>query len=181
MGGSFTYLPLRVNQAGVIPIIFAVSLVLVPSFGGQYLSQAANPQIQNIGRWLAANFDSLSMTYNLVYFLLVIGFTYFYTAVIFNPVKIADDIKKSGAFIAGIRPGVATAAYLNHILVRITLAGAVFLGTVAILPSLVSQMTGVQTLAIGGTGLLIVVSVVLDTAKQFESKLVERNYERFLK
>ncbi len=181
VGGSFTYLPLRVNQAGVIPIIFAVSLVLVPSFGGQYLSQAANPQIQNIGRWLAANFDSLSMTYNLVYFLLVIGFTYFYTAVIFNPVKIADDIKKSGAFIAGIRPGVATAAYLNHILVRITLAGAVFLGTVAILPSLVSQMTGVQTLAIGGTGLLIVVSVVLDTAKQFESKLVEQRYEGFLK
>lgn len=181
VGGSFTYLPLRVNQAGVIPIIFAVSLVLVPSFGGQYLSQAANPQMQNIGRWLLVNFGSESMTYNLVYFLLVIGFTYFYTAVIFNPVKIAEDIKKSGAFIAGIRPGSATAAYLNYILVRITLAGAIFLGAVAILPSIVSQVTGIQTLAIGGTGLLIVVSVVLDTAKQFESKLVEKSYEGFLK
>lgn len=181
VGGSFTYLPLRVNQAGVIPIIFAVSLVLVPSFGGQYLSQAASPQMQNIGRWLLVNFGSESMTYNLIYFLLVIGFTYFYTAVIFNPVKIAEDIKKSGAFIAGIRPGSATAAYLNYILVRITLAGAIFLGAVAILPSIVSQMTGIQTLAIGGTGLLIVVSVVLDTAKQFESKLVEKSYEGFLK
>lgn len=181
VGGSFTYLPLRVNQAGVIPIIFAVSLVLVPSFGGQYLSQAASPQMQNIGRWLLVNFNARTMTYNLVYFLLVIGFTYFYTAVIFNPVKIAEDIKKSGAFIAGIRPGSATAAYLNYILVRITLAGAIFLGAVAILPSIVSQMTGIQTLAIGGTGLLIVVSVVLDTAKQFESKLVEKSYEGFLK
>ncbi|MFA6453245.1 MAG: preprotein translocase subunit SecY [Microgenomates group bacterium] len=181
VGGSFTYLPLRVNQAGVIPIIFAVSLVLVPSFGGQYLSQANNPSLQNIGRWLAINFNAQSVTYNLTYFLLVLGFTYFYTAVIFNPVKIADDIKKSGAFIAGIRPGIATAAYLNYILVRITLAGAIFLGAVAILPSLVSQVTGVQTLAVGGTGILIVVSVVLDTAKQFESKLVERNYQGFLK
>jgi len=181
VGGSFTYLPLRVNQAGVIPIIFAVSLVLVPSFGGQYLSQASNPQLQNIGRWLAVNFSAQSITYNITYFLLVIGFTYFYTAVIFNPVKIAEDIKKSGAFIAGIRPGVATASYLNYILVRITLAGAIFLGAVAILPSLVSQATGLQTLAVGGTGILIVVSVVLDTAKQFESKLVERNYQGFLK
>lgn len=181
VGGSFTYLPLRVNQAGVIPIIFAVSLVLVPSFGGQYLSQAANPTLQNIGRWLATNFNAQSAAYNITYFLLVIGFTYFYTAVIFNPVKIAEDIKKSGAFIAGIRPGAATAAYLNYILVRITLAGAIFLGAVAILPSLASQATGIQTLAIGGTGILIVVSVILDTAKQFESKLVERNYEGFLK
>lgn len=181
VGGSFTYLPLRVNQAGVIPIIFAVSLVLVPSFGGQYLSQAGNPALQNIGRWLAVNFNAQTAMYNITYFLLVIGFTYFYTAVIFNPVKISDDIKKSGAFIAGIRPGAATAAYLNYILVRITLAGAIFLGAVAILPSIVSQMTGVQTLAIGGTGILIVVSVVLDTAKQFESKLVERNYQGFLK
>ena len=128
-----------------------------------------------------SNFQVSSITYNLVYFFLVIGFTYFYTAVIFNPQKIAEDIKKSGAFIAGIRPGSATAAYLNYILVRITLAGAIFLGTVAIIPSIVSQITNVQTLAIGGTGLLIVVSVVLDTAKQFESKLVERNYEAFLK
>ncbi len=181
VGGSSTYLPLRVNQAGVIPIIFAVSLVLIPSFAGQYLSQMANTNLANIGRFLSANFQVESWTYNIVYFLLVIGFTYFYTAVIFNPTKIADEIKKTGAFIPGIRPGTATAHYLNYILVRITLAGALFLGCVAILPSIAAQITGVTTLVLGGTGLLIVVSVILDTAKQFESKLIERNYEGFLK
>jgi len=178
---SFSYLPLRVNQAGVMPIIFAVSLVLVPSFAGQYLSQVSQSNLSAVGKWLMSYFQMQSLTYNVVYFFLIIGFTYFYTAVIFNPNKIAEDIKKAGAFMAGIRPGTATAAYLNYILVRITLAGAIFLGIVAILPSIVSQMTGITTLAIGGTGLLIVVSVILDTAKQFESKLVERNYETFLK
>ena len=175
-----TYLPLRVNQAGVIPIIFAVSLVLIPSFGGQFLTTVNQPQIQDIGRWLAANFNPNSIAYNATYFLLVMGFTFFYTAVIFNPTKIADEIKKYGGFIPGIRPGAATAAYLNYILVRITLAGGIFLGLIAILPSIVSSFTGVTTLAIGGTSLLIVVSVVLDTAKQFESKLIERNYDKFL-
>lgn len=175
-----TYLPLRVNQAGVIPIIFAVSLVLIPSFGGQFLTTVNQPLLQNVGRWLGANFGPNSISYNLTYFILVLGFTFFYTAVIFNPTKIADEIKKYGGFIPGIRPGAATAAYLNYILVRITLAGGVFLGLIAILPSFVSQLTGVTTLAIGGTSLLIVVSVVLDTAKQFESKLIERNYDKFL-
>lgn len=177
---SSNYLPLRINQAGVIPIIFAVSLVLVPSFGGQYLASASQPTLYAVGRWLVANFQASSLLYNLVYFFLIIGFTYFYTAVIFNPVKISDELKKSGAFIPGIRPGTATSGYLSFILNRITLAGAVFLGIVAILPSIASQLTGISTLVIGGTGLLIVVSVVLDTAKQFESKLVESNYERFL-
>lgn len=180
-GGVQTYLPLRVNQAGVVPIIFAVSLVLLPSFAGQYLSQVSQPQLQAVGRFLAINFQSTSLAYNLVYFLLVIGFTYFYTAVIFNPTKISDEIKKYGGFIPGIRPGTATAKYLNYILVRITLAGAIFLGAIAILPSIASSFTGVSTLVIGGTSLLIVVSVILDTAKQFESKLIERNYEGFLK
>lgn len=177
---SQTYLPLRVNQAGVIPIIFAVSLVLLPSFLGQFLAQVANPTLQGIGRFLSTNFQPESLAYNVVYFLLVIGFTYFYTAVVFNPTKIADEIKKYGGFVPGIRPGTATASYLNYILVRITLAGAVFLGFVAIFPSIVSQLTGITTLIIGGTSLLIVVSVVLDVIKQFESKIVERNYERFL-
>lgn len=180
-GGGQTYLPLRVNQAGVVPIIFAVSLVLLPSFAGQYLAALPQPQMNAIGTFLATNFQANSVVYNLVYFLLVIGFTYFYTAVIFNPTKIADEIKKYGGFIPGIRPGSTTAAYLNHILTRITLAGAVFLGVIAILPSIASQITGVSTLVIGGTSLLIVVSVILDTAKQFESKLIERNYEGFLK
>ncbi|MDD5415580.1 MAG: preprotein translocase subunit SecY [Candidatus Daviesbacteria bacterium] len=179
--GAQTYLPLRVNQAGVIPIIFAVSLVLVPSFAGSYLAGLSQPQLSSIGRFLAVNFNPGSLIYNLVYFILVVGFTFFYTAVIFNPVKVADEIKKYGGFIPGIRPGTQTAAFLNYIMVRITLAGAFFLGAIAILPSIASQITGIQTLLLGGTGLLIVVSVILDTAKQFESKLIERSYEVFAK
>lgn len=176
-----TYLPLRVNQAGVIPIIFAVSLVLIPSFAGQFLSQVNQSQLQFIGSWLSFNFQPNSVIYNLVYFLLVIGFTYFYTAVIFNPTKISDELRKAGGFIPGIRPGSTTASFLNYVLVRITLAGAIFLGSIAILPSIASQITGITTLILGGTSLLIVVSVILDTAKQFESKLIERNYEGFLR
>lgn len=179
-GGMKTYLPLRVNQAGVIPIIFAVSLVLVPSFLGGYLSQLPHSQLASLSRFFIANFQPESLVYNVVYFLLVIGFTYFYTAVIFNPTKIADELKKHGGFIPGIRPGIATAGYLNYILIRITLVGAGFLGLIAILPSIAAQITGVTTLVLGGTGLLIVVSVIMDTAKQFESKLIERNYEVFL-
>jgi preprotein translocase subunit SecY len=178
---SQTYLPLRVNQAGVIPIIFAVSLVLIPSVGGQFLSQLPQPFLRGLGQWLAINFNAQTMAYNLTNFLLVLGFTYFYTAVVFNPTKIADELKKSGGFIPGIRPGSGTANYLNYILVRITLAGGIFLGLIAILPSIISQLTHVSTLVIGGTSLLIVVSVILDTAKQFESKLIERNYEGFLR
>ncbi len=182
-GGSEaqTYLPLRVNQAGVIPIIFAVSLVLIPSFAGNFLSQLQQPQLAFLGRFLAANFQPRSLIYNVVYFLLEVGFTFFYTAVIFNPTKVADEIKKYGGFIPGIRPGTATASYLNYIMFRITLAGAIFLGLIAILPSIASIITGITTLVLGGTGLLIVVSVILDTAKQFESKMIERSYEVFAK
>lgn len=175
-----TYLPLRVNQAGVIPIIFAVSLVLIPSFGGQFLAQLSQPQLRDIGVWLVTHFSSNTVLYNLVYFGLVLGFTYFYTAVVFNPTKIADELKKYGGFIPGIRPGSATSSYLNYILTRITLAGGIFLGFVAILPNIISQLTNISTLVIGGTSLLIVVSVILDTAMQFESQLIERNYEGFL-
>ncbi|MDP3948125.1 MAG: preprotein translocase subunit SecY [bacterium] len=177
--GAETYLPLRVNQAGVIPIIFAVSLVLVPSFAGSYLAGLPQPGLSAIGRVLASNFNPGSLIYNLVYFILVVGFTFFYTAVIFNPTKVADEIKKYGGFIPGIRPGTQTAAFLNYIMIRITLAGAIFLGAIAVLPSLASSVTGIQTLVLGGTGLLIVVSVILDTAKQFESKLIERSYDVF--
>ncbi|MEK7616721.1 MAG: preprotein translocase subunit SecY [Patescibacteria group bacterium] len=180
-GGAQTYLPLRVNQAGVIPIIFAVSLVLIPSFAGSFLSQQNQPQLNFLGRFLVSNFDPSSFTYNLLYFLLVCGFTFFYTAVIFNPTKVAEEIKKYGGFIPGIRPGTQTASFLNYIMVRITLTGAIFLGSIAILPSIASAITGIQTLILGGTGLLIVVSVIMDTAKQFESKLIERSYEVFAK
>lgn len=175
-----TYLPLRVNQTGVIPIIFAVSLVLLPSFGSQFLAQSPVSVLQEVGRWLTLHFQPNGIAYNVTYFLLVVGFTYFYTAVVFNPTKIADEIKKYGGFVPGIRPGSATASYLNYILVRITLAGALFLATIAVMPSVVSSFTGISTLVVGGTSLLIVVSVILDTAKQFESKLIEKNYDKFL-
>ncbi len=178
-GGNTSYLPLRVNQAGVIPIIFAVSLVLLPSLVGQFLSQIKSPFAVGFGRVLTGLFNPNSISYNVIYFLLVIGFTYFYTAITFNPKKIADEIQKYGGFIPGIRPGSPTASYLNYILTRITLAGALFLGLIAILPSLAQGSTGVSTLLVGGTGVLIVVSVVLETVKALEAQLVMRNYDEF--
>lgn len=176
-----THLPLRLNQAGVIPIIFAVSLVLAPSMIGQFLSQTPNVNFQKIGNILGGLFTPDSVVYNLIYFLLVVGFTFFYTAVVFNPTKISDEIKKYGGFIPGIRPGTATSDYLNYILTRITSIGAIFLGLVAILPFFVQNLTDVGTLALGGTGILIVVSVILETTKKVEAQLVMRNYEKFLR
>ncbi len=178
-GGQSTFLPLRVNQAGVIPIIFAVSLVLLPSLLGQYLGQIPNPLVSRVALGLSSAFDPRSWVYNVFYFLLVIGFTYFYTAITFNPAKIAEEVQKHGGFIPGIRPGTPTTQYLNYILTRITLAGAVFLGLVAVLPSLVQGVSSVATLTVGGTGVLIVVSVVLETTRQFETMLVTRNYDNF--
>ncbi len=179
-GGNTSYLPLRINQAGVIPIIFAVSLVLLPQIVGQMLSQTNRAELVSVGSFLGRTFDPDGWIYNVLYFVLVVGFTYFYTAVTFNPQKIADEIQKHGGFIPGIRPGRATAEYLQYILNRLTLAGALFLGLIAILPSLARQVTGVSTLLLGGTGVLIVVSVVLETTKALEAQLVMRNYEGFL-
>ncbi len=180
-GGSTTYLPLRLNQAGVIPIIFAVSIVLIPSLVGKFVALIPNKFLAGIAGGIVAVFNTNGIVYNLVYFLLVIGFTYFYTAVTFNPQKIAGEIQKYGGFIPGIRPGSPTAQYLNYILTRITLAGAIFLGLVAILPALMKQATGIASLTIGGTGILIVVAVVLETVKSIEAQLLMRNYEGFLK
>jgi preprotein translocase subunit SecY len=180
-GGGASFLPLRVNQAGVIPIIFAVSLVLLPSLLGGFLAQVKSPLLISLGHGLTYLFNPNGVFYNLFYFVLVIGFTYFYTAITFNPTKIAGEIQKYGGFIPGIRPGAPTASYLNYILTRITLAGALFLGLIAILPSLARGVTGMTTLLIGGTSVLIVVSVVLETVKTLEAQLVMRNYEGFLK
>lgn len=180
-GGGASFLPLRVNQAGVIPIIFAVSLVLLPSLLGGFLAQVKSPLLISLGHGLTYLFNPNGVFYNLFYFFLVIGFTYFYTAITFNPTKIAGEIQKYGGFIPGIRPGAPTASYLNYILTRITLAGALFLGLIAILPSLARGVTGMTTLLIGGTSVLIVVSVVLETVKTLEAQLVMRNYEGFLK
>lgn len=180
-GGQSTHLPLKLNSAGVIPIIFAVSLVLLPTLIANYLGTSTNVSLRNIASSINAYFDPNGFTYNATYFLLVVGFTYFYTAVIFNPKKIAEDIQKYGGFVPGVRPGTPTAHFLNFIVTRITLAGAVFLGLIAVFPSIAPLFTGNQNFLLGGTGVLIVVSVVLETIKSIEANIVTRNYEGFLK
>ena len=177
-GGSMAHLPLRVNQAGVIPIIFALSILLFPQLLAQILSSV------NIA-WLASVATSMvgflrnQFTYGSLYFLLVIMFTYFYTAVTFDPDQISKNLQKQGGFIPGIRPGASTAEFIKHILNRVVLIGAIFLGVIAVLPIVVQQFTGITTMTIGGTALLIVVSVVLESMKQVKAQLVMREYEGF--
>lgn len=179
VGGSDTFLPLRVNQAGVIPIIFAISLVLMPSLVAQFFVASAVPWIQNLASTTLRIFNSGGVVYDTLYFLLVFAFTYFYTAVVFQPNQIAENLQKQGGFIPGIRPGRQTADYLSYVTNRIMLAGALFLGVIAILPNIVQRFTNVTTLIVGGTSLLIVVSVVIETVKQVESQLIVRDYEGF--
>jgi len=174
-----SYLPLRLNQAGVIPIIFAVSLVLLPSLMGQFLANVQNPHIAGFARSLSAAFNPQGALYSIIYFFLVFGFTYFYTAVVFNPEKISEDLQKGGGFIPGIRPGKETEKYLSHVLSRLTLVGGVFLGLVAVLPSFFKNFVGASNLAIGGTSILIVVSVVLEMIREMEGELVMGRYDRF--
>lgn len=181
ISGGSSFIPVKINQAGVIPIIFAVSLVLIPSALSGYLQRSANTVISEIGLWMSINFQSESLFYNVFYFLLVFVFTYFYTSVTFNPQKISDEIRQGGGFIPGIRPGKSTIEYLSFIIKRLTFAGGAFLGMIAILPSTVQSFTGLSSLAIGGTGLLIVVSVILETVKQIESQVISREYETFAK
>ena len=178
-GGQTTHLPLRVNQAGVIPIIFAVSIILFPGMLATFLASSTVSFVANLAVSIRDFFNNTTY-YSAIYFLLVVFFTYFYTQVTFNPTKISDEIKKYGGFIPGIRPGRYTADYLSFILNRITLVGGIFLGVIAILPFIVTEITNVKTLALGGTGLLIVVSVVLETTKQLESMIIMRSYEGFL-
>ena len=175
-GGQSTYIPLKVNQAGVIPIIFASSLLYIPVL----LSSIVNKQ------WLTDLTERFARTghhplYIITYFLLIIGFAYFYNSIAFNPVDTADNMKKYGGFIPGIRPGRQTAEHLNYILTRITLPGAVFLGAVAILPFIALAAGNVQQFPFGGTSILITVGVGLETMKQIESQLTMRNYEGFLR
>lgn len=174
------YLPLKLNQAGVIPIIFAVSFVLFPQLVGNFLINANNPAVANIAAFLVRMFDPNGFFYNFFYFLLVIGFTFFYTLVVFNPQKISEEVQKNGGFVPGIRPGATTKQYLEKILYRITSVGAVFLGIIAILPAIMSKITGLQNLIIGGTGILIVVSVILETFKMIEAQLVMKSYDKYV-
>ncbi|NLJ86228.1 MAG: preprotein translocase subunit SecY [Firmicutes bacterium] len=173
-GGQTTHIPLQVNQAGVIPVIFASSVLSFPLTLAQFI-----PGIQGINRFLGYG----SIGYNVLYVLLVIFFTYFYTAVTFNPMEVADNMKKHGGFIPGLRPGKPTAQYLDRVLTRITLAGAVFLAVMAVLPYIMATVTRMPSsiLYFGGTGLLILVGVALDTMKQIEAQLLMRHYEGFIK
>jgi len=174
-GGVSTYLPLRVNQAGVMPIIFALALLLFPQMVGGFLLGFSNSIAQTIGNILMGFVNNLWL-YGFFYFILVFLFTYFYTAVTFDPDTMANNLQKSGAFIPGVRPGPKTAEYVGRVLTRLTLVGAIFLGLIAILPLIMQGLTGIQALAIGGTGLLIVVSVVLDLVKQLDAQLAMREY-----
>lgn len=179
-GGSTTHLPIRINQAGVIPIIFAVSIILLPGMIATFLATSSNVAVANIAT-IVQDFFNNTLYYTALYFTLVMAFTFFYTAITFQPTKIADDLRKFGGFIPGIRPGIATSDFLSYIINRITLVGALFLGLIATLPFITTEITGISTIAIGGTGLLIVVSVVVETAKQLESQLIMRSYEGFLR
>lgn len=174
-GGTQTYLPIRVNQAGVIPIIFALSILLFPQLIGNALAGMTNVTLLAISRgllWFVAN----TWLYSLFYFIFVFLFTYFYTAVTFDPQQISENLQKNGAFVPGIRPGPATRDYISKILNRTTMMGAVFLGLIAVLPLIIKSVTGIAAFAIGGTALLIVVSVVLDLIKKTEAQLSMREY-----
>ncbi|MDO8497247.1 MAG: preprotein translocase subunit SecY [bacterium] len=175
------FLPLKLNQAGVIPIIFAVSFVLFPQLIGNFFVYSKNGALSSFGSLLNNAFNPSGFFYNFFYFILVIGFTFFYTVIVFSPQKISEEIQKNGGFIPGIRPGAATKQYLERVLYKITTVGALFLGIIAILPVLLSKVTGISNLVIGGTGILIVVSVILETFKNIESQLVMKSYDKFVK
>lgn len=172
-GGQSTHIPLRVNQAGVIPVIFASSILTFPLTLAQFI-----PAVNVINRWIGYG----TIGYNLLYVVMIVFFTYFYTAVTFNPQEVADNMKKNGGFVPGLRPGRSTAEYMERVLTRITLPGAIFLAVIAVMPFVISAVTRIpqQILSLGGTGLIIMVGVALDTMKQIESHLLLRHYEGFL-
>ncbi len=179
VGGVDSHLPMRLNQAGVIPIIFALSLMLFPAIIAQFF---LNAKSQMLADWAQAviNFtNTQGIWYGAVYFVLVVAFTYFYTNIVVNPDDVAENMQRSGGFVPGLRPGQQTASYLYKVLNRITLPGSLFLGLIAILPFIVQQWTGTQSLTLGGTGMLIVVSVVIETIKQVEAQLTMHDYKGY--
>lgn len=175
-GGVASYLPLKINQAGVIPIIFAISILLFPQFFGQIIA-IFSPTLSVTIQTVVNEFLNNKIIYSAIYFALVVAFTYFYTAITFDPKEISKNLQQSGGFIPGIRPGEPSGEFLGKLTRRITLFGAIFLGLIAVLPNVVQIATGIQSLTIGGTALLIVVSVALETIKQLDSELTLREYE----
>jgi preprotein translocase subunit SecY len=181
--GGTTFLPLRVNQAGVIPIIFAVSILLFPSQIAGYFTSSDIQAVKDVATFIVNTFGPQSpLIYGSMYFLLTVGFTYFYTAFTFKPDETAEQLRKNGGFIPGIRPGRPTQDYLARVVNRITVAGALFLGTIAVMPFVISIFfPGSSALSLGGTSLLIAVSVVVETMKQLEAQLLMRSYEGFIR
>ena len=174
-GGQSTFIPLRVNQSGVIPIIFASSILIFPYTVANFFSESS------VGRFLKALFEPNSLFYIICYVALIIFFAYFYTAVVFNPTDIANNMKKYGGFILGIRPGQPTADYITKVMERITLGGAVFLAIIALVPNFMSSIMGIKSFYFGGTAVLIVVGVALDTVHQIEAQLLMRHYDGILR
>jgi preprotein translocase subunit SecY len=180
-GGTSTHIPLRVNSAGMIPLIFAVSILVFPGTIATWLTSAEAPWLRDTANFLARVFDPNTFWYQLMYFLMTVFFTYFYTLVVFQQQNIAENLQKNGGFIPGVRPGRPTSVYLMKVLNRITLIGALFLGIIAVLPFVAGQLTGVSALLLSSTSLLIVVGVAIDTMRQLESQLLMRHYEGFIK
>ena len=180
-GGQSTHIPLQVNSAGMIPLIFAVSIMLLPGVVASYVVDSQIAWVATVAQTVSRIFDSNGMIYWVLYFLLVVGFTYFYTDMVFQQQNLAEMLQRQGGFVPGIRPGKRTSDYLSGVLRRITLVGALFLGGVAILPFLSRGITGTGQMLVTSTGLLIVVGVVLDTMKQLEAQLLMRHYEGFIK
>jgi preprotein translocase subunit SecY len=176
-----THIPLRVNSAGMIPLIFAFSLVIFPAGVAQTFQGSNTPWIRSTADFVANGFSPNGVPYYLMVFLLVVIFTFFYTLVIFQQQNLAENLQKQGGFIPGIRPGRPTQEYIMRVLVRITWAGGIFLGLVAVAPFFLTRLTNVQALTISSTGLIIVVGVVLDTMRQLESQLMMRDYGGFIR
>ncbi|KKU89975.1 MAG: Protein translocase subunit SecY [Candidatus Yanofskybacteria bacterium GW2011_GWA1_48_10] len=175
-GGVSTYLPMRINNAGVMPIIFAISLLLFPGLIAGFFANTGVGFISNIASSINSFLSPTGIWYSILYFLLVVVFTYFYTAITFDPKQISEDVQKQGGYIPGIRPGPSTAQFLYHLLNRVTLVGAIFLGIIAILPNIVQYSTSLTDFAVGGTSILIVVSVALEVMKQLDAQLAMYEY-----
>ena len=177
-GGVDSYLPIRVNTAGVIPIIFAMSIMIFPGVAAKVLTQARSEWLASASTWVANLFNN-NLFYGIFYFILVILFTFFYTGIVLKPNQISENLQKQGGFIPGVRPGGETSSYLARIISRINLTGALFLGVIAVLPFIIQAITKINTLVIGGTGILIMVSVIIETMRQIQAQLLMRSYENY--